>query len=595
MAPSANVPSLLARALGPLSRLSANLLCTQLAGFLNAIATSGGAAAAGGLSSPDGWTIAAVAGLLGVTEAWNSTSEREKAQALAARLKALADEQGTAVELLNKIADGEYGLTLDWFTQEELKERIIAGLASAGLATSGQVAEIEQRGRDHTIYLETLDQMLREVLNHLEQGRGGITPAQLDEIVERHVRAKVQLEQRVAVSEQEKAQLKVQLDAALCRVQTEADLGDQPAKAAIEEARKTGDVTQLQAVLVAEADRREPEAEGRVRHATADYVELAREIVAIAYLRGDIAEAERRLDTILRFLPNDLDALNRRGHIHRLRGNLPGAEQDYRRVAELAENDEGRAVAYGNLGAIYQTRGDLDEAERLHRKALEIEVKLGRLEGMASTYGNLGLIYQTRGDLDEAERLLRKALEINEKLGRLEGMASTYGNLGVIYRARGDLDEAERWVRKSLEIDEKLGQLEGMANAYCNLGVIYGTRGDLDEAERLFRKSLEINEKFGRLEGMANAYCNLGLIYATRGDLDEAERLFRKALELDEKLGRLEGMAKQYGNLGLIYATRGDLAGARELWTKAGDLFGRIGMPQDVAKAQALIDGLPKP
>ena len=92
------------------------------------------------------------------------------------------------------------------------------------------------------------------------------------------------------------------------------------------------------------------------------------------------------------------------------------------------------ASDYGNLGLIYETRGDLDRAEQMHRKGLEIDEKLGRLEGMANQYGNLGLIYQTRGDLDLAEQMLRKSLEINEKLGRLEGVASQYGNLGLICR-----------------------------------------------------------------------------------------------------------------------------------------------------------------
>ncbi len=46
---------------------------------------------------------------------------------------------------------------------------------------------------------------------------------------------------------------------------------------------------------------------------------------------------------------------------------------------------------------------------------------------------NQRLIYRTRGDLDEAEKLFRKSLAIEERLGRQEGMAAAYGNLGTIY------------------------------------------------------------------------------------------------------------------------------------------------------------------
>ncbi|MCP4594138.1 MAG: tetratricopeptide repeat protein, partial [bacterium] len=239
-------------------------------------------------------------------------------------------------------------------------------------------------------------------------------------------------------------------------------------------------------------------------------------------------------------------------------GRLDAAIDLSNRALELFSGDPVRtAMLSGNLGVIHRTRGDLDRAEEMFRKSLEIEEKLGRLEGMASDYGNLGVIHRTRGDLDQAEEMHRKALEINEELGRLEGMASDYGNLGLIHRTRGDLDQAEEMHRKAFEINEKLGRLQGMAIQYGNLGLIHGERGDLDQAEEMHRKALKINMKLGRLEGMAIQYGNLGLIYSTRGDLDQAEKMHRKSLEIEEKLGRLEGMASDYGNLGTVAEKRG--------------------------------------
>ena len=246
-----------------------------------------------------------------------------------------------------------------------------------------------------------------------------------------------------------------------------------------------------------------------------------------------------------------------------------------------------------NLGLIYRRRGDLDEAEKMHRKALEIEKKFGRFEGMSIAYGNLGTICLIRDDLNEAEKMYRKSLEIDEKLGQLEDMATLYGNLGLVFPARGDLDEAEKMHRKGLEIDEKLGRIERMGNHYGNLGVIYTKRGNLDEGEKMLRKSLEIDKKLGRHEGMATIYGNLGLIFKTRGDFDDAEKMHRQSLEIDTKLGRLEGMANQYGNLGNIFETRGELCEARKLWVKARDLYAKVGIPHMVEKVQGLLDDLP--
>ncbi len=362
-------------------------------------------------------------------------------------------------------------------------------------------------------------------------------------------------------------------------------------------------------------------------------IQLDRELAAVAYTTGRIDEAEQALERILEVLPDDLDAINRMGHTHRLRGRLDDAKECYSRLLVLKPDDrEVEAVAYGNLGLIYKTRGDLDEAEKMFNAGLEIDKELDRLEGMAAKYGNLGLIYRKRGDLDEAERMHRKSLDVNEELDRIEGMANQYAALGLVENARGNLDEAEKLHKQGLDIEIQLGRQEGIARQYGNLGLIYQTRGDLEKAEKMYRKSLEISEPKGLLELSANQYGNLGLIYQTRGDLDEAERMHRKALEIDEQLGRKEGMASQYGNLGLIYQTRGDLDEAermhrkaldineqlgckegvasdyanlgllaeergkmneaRELWIKARDLYARIGMPNMVEKMQVWVDKL---
>jgi tetratricopeptide (TPR) repeat protein len=93
----------------------------------------------------------------------------------------------------------------------------------------------------------------------------------------------------------------------------------------------------------------------------------------------------------------------------------------------------------------------------MFRKALEIDEKVGRLEGMANAYGNLGIVMRTRGDLDGAEGMFRTSLEIEEKLGRLDGMASDYGNLGAVMAQRGDLAAAREMWERSRDLFARLG------------------------------------------------------------------------------------------------------------------------------------------
>ena len=53
----------------------------------------------------------------------------------------------------------------------------------------------------------------------------------------------------------------------------------------------------------------------------------------------------------------------------------------------------------------------------MHRKSLEINEKLGRIEGMAVAYGNLGFIMKTRGDANAAQENWSKSRDLYERLG----------------------------------------------------------------------------------------------------------------------------------------------------------------------------------
>ena len=260
------------------------------------------------------------------------------------------------------------------------------------------------------------------------------------------------------------------------------------------------------------------------------------------------------------------------GNVHRTRGDLVQAEVMYKKALEINEalgNKEGTAAAYGNLGIVYEIRGDLVQAEAMEKKTLEIDEAAGNKEDTAAAYGNLGNVYQTRGDLVQAEAMYKKALQVDEALGNKDGMAASYGNLGIVYQTRGDLVQAEAMYKKGLQVDEVLGNKEGMAASYGNLGNVHRIRGDLVQAEAMYKKALEVDKALGNKEGVAASYGNLGIMYQIRGDLMQAETMQKKALQIDEALGNKEGMANDYSSLGVVYQIRGDLVQAEAMQKKA--------------------------
>ncbi len=272
-------------------------------------------------------------------------------------------------------------------------------------------------------------------------------------------------------AEQEIANLKGELAKAVERIRKLEVEGKRPdAARALQELRKSGDMSRLQELLIKDRD----------EHRDA-LIQRNREITAVAYLRGEIDVAIEAVDEILKFHPEDLFAINQRGNIHKLRGELDEGEDCYQRVLELAiatNNNRAQAAALGNLGLVYRRRGELDKAEEMLQKTLEIMKKIGNQKGIASAYGNLGLIYRGRGELDNGEAMLQKTLEIMKKIGNQEGIGRACDNLGLIYRDRGDLRKArEYWEKaralyKRIGLDHRVKRVQGWIDGASDKGEI---------------------------------------------------------------------------------------------------------------------------
>jgi tetratricopeptide (TPR) repeat protein len=101
----------------------------------------------------------------------------------------------------------------------------------------------------------------------------------------------------------------------------------------------------------------------------------------------------------------------------------------------------------------------------------------------ALSHRNLGAMYYLEGDLDQAELLFKKSLELNEQ----ELMANN--NLGAIYLDRGNLDLAEHHLKAELEINPNYDI------ALFNLGRLYYQRKDYDQAVYFWEKTLRVNPR----------------------------------------------------------------------------------------------------
>src|SRR5262245_1072629 len=112
-----------------------------------------------------------------------------------------------------------------------------------------------------------------------------------------------------------------------------------------------------------------------------------------------------------------------------LDGRVEEARQAFAKAIEGSTNSRVHFLAY----EFCDRTGDIAIAQQMLARWLAISGGGAKSAEVAAAYFNLGRIYRTRGDLDEAEKMFSAALSIFERLGQQEARAILYGHLGLIY------------------------------------------------------------------------------------------------------------------------------------------------------------------
>lgn len=129
-----------------LGSLSASMLAGLVTKFLQSVSKSGWAGAAAALDPVTAGAVLATTTIFGISHACEGEAERKKAGDLAKEFAKLRSQQGKALDLLNKIADGEIGIELNWFGVQEVAERTSAMISGELDEQFASVLESQQAG-----------------------------------------------------------------------------------------------------------------------------------------------------------------------------------------------------------------------------------------------------------------------------------------------------------------------------------------------------------------------------------------------------------------------------------------------------------------
>src|SRR4051812_26881784 len=113
------------------------------------------------------------------------------------------------------------------------------------------------------------------------------------------------------------------------------------------------------------------------------------------------------------------DAINNKGYLANIRGDIPAALKFFHRSLEIDEsldNKKGVATALNNLATVYQYQGDIQRSLDYNSRSLDLRQKIDDKVGIAESFNNLGLIYHEQGNIPKALHNYQKALVIQEKI-----------------------------------------------------------------------------------------------------------------------------------------------------------------------------------
>ena len=257
---------------------------------------------------------------------------------------------------------------------------------------------------------------------------------------------------------------------------------------------------------------------------------------------GDATHARVLVDEALELLAGERDPVAQFDALA-VRANIAGWQGDedalvaYLERAYVVALDAGRkdlqTIAARHLAGSHILRLQLDEAELLLTRALELAGETGSVRGRVAATLSYAWFLTVKGELDAAETVLEEVRATSVELGDEPSLASVLTKLGWIARLRGDHKRAEKLLREALRLTATRGDRGLLPDFQAALAATLADVGKLDEAERLALEARAngLPEDIGCKIAATTA---LAAVRAAQSRDEEADELFREALSLTD-------------------------------------------------------------
>ena len=215
-----------------------------------------------------------------------------------------------------------------------------------------------------------------------------------------------------------------------------------------------------------------------------------------------------------------------------------GASADAMRECQIALQSSiaardlnGEAMMMTDIAGLYYQQGDLSEAERMWRQAIQKFREVGNPDGVATALSNIGGLHLTEGDLQEAKKILEEAIPAYQDVEDKEGVALALNNLGDLSRQQGNLQAAETTYQQAKATAQEINDKDAIAYVLTGLGDVFTDRGDLTAARKSYEESLALRDQAGEKQAAAETQVALARLAIEEGHAADAEAEMKKCKE----------------------------------------------------------------
>ncbi|KAK9272896.1 hypothetical protein L1049_003275 [Liquidambar formosana] len=279
------------------------------------------------------------------------------------------------------------------------------------------------------------------------------------------------------------------------------------------------------------------------------------------------------------FLKEFIDAYNNIGMLEMDLDNLEEAQKILTKGLEICdeeeviEDDDGRSRLHHNLGNVYTELRMWDKAREHIEKDIIICKRIGHCQGEAKGYINLGELHYRVQKYEEAILCYQKALDLAKSMEDEDALVDQIDqNIDIVKQAIKVMEELKKEEQNLKKLKRNMvtardtpGERKCLLQQNGSLdrlieksGMIFAWQKHREFAKRKKRIASELCDK----EKLGDSFLVIGESYQKLRIFNKALKWYMKSWEIYKSIGNLEGQALVKINIGYALDSDGNWAGA---------------------------------